>query len=97
MTAVIIMADPAPIVSTAELLEWHDATTCKPDADTTVLMWFVDSDGHGQWESGWWSGDGRWCFCESGGDVGATVTHWAEPEGPDCLTTPAPVRRMETT
>lgn len=71
--------------SFAELLEWQDALTAKPDADATVLMWIVDCEGHGQWESGWWTGEGeRWCFCESGGDVEETVTHWALPEGPGC-------------
>ena len=63
-----------------ELLKWHPATAL-PDADLNVLLWLVYGDGTSDWCSGWWDGE-RWLDCASGGAVGGTVTHWAEPGGP---------------
>ena len=69
--------------SAVELLKWHKAERCKPDADTTVLLWIADRDGlgSGEWEAGWFDGD-DWRLCESGGVCGGTVVAWAEPAGP---------------
>jgi hypothetical protein len=68
---------------TAELLEWHDATTDKPDADSTCLLWIAYPDGTFDWEAGWLDADG-WLLCESGGACPYTVLFWAQPKGPTC-------------
>lgn len=67
----------------AELLQWHRvAAGDMPDADLTVLLWLCDGTVQ-EWAAGWWDGQ-DWRLCESGGVAAGTVTHWAEPEGPQC-------------
>lgn len=68
--------EPMPFV---ERLRWHDATTKKPDSDTSVLVW-VDDD----WAAGYWDDDqAAWISCAGGNKIThAPVTHWAEPQGP---------------
>ena len=66
----------------AELLEWHDAATTKPDADILQLLWIADEVGHCDWDAGWWSGE-EWLLAESGGSVAGRVLFFASPEGPD--------------
>lgn len=62
-----------------EHLTWHDATTSRPDADTTVLCW---STGDQEFFCGYFDDSlPGWIGCESGGSV-LCVTHWAEPQGP---------------
>ena len=58
-----------------EMLDWHDATLTKPDADITVIC----IDAEEVW-TGYWDGE-SWTGCESGGTVTAP-THWADPKGP---------------
>lgn len=65
----------------AELLEWHSVAAGLPDADTTVMMWVADGTEH-DWAAGWWDGE-CWRGCDHGGPVAGTVTHWADPEGPN--------------
>lgn len=62
-----------------EMLDWHDASVRKPDADLTVLCWHA---GDAEFWTGYWDGAG-WIGCESGGSV-LGVTHWAAPRGPRC-------------
>jgi hypothetical protein len=82
-----------------EVLQWHDASVSKPDADSTVLLWFgaAGQDGDGDlpgWEAGWWDGE-AWRLAESGGVAADLVTHWAEPCGPDVRGKRAPTAREE--
>lgn len=69
--------------STAEMLEWHQASGSKPDADANVLLWIPGFDTlvPSGWETGFWDGE-DWRLVESGGLVDGTVTHWAQPAGP---------------
>ena len=67
-----------------ELLQWHNATSSKPDVDTPVLLWFEAEGIDGAlpgWEAGWWDGE-AWRLAESGGLAGDPVTRWAQPAGP---------------
>ncbi len=78
-------ATPAPATpprAMAELLEWHDATASKPDAEVRVLIW-MDTGEARDWESAWWDGE-QWRLCESGGVCAARVLYYAQPEGPEC-------------
>lgn len=76
-TARIELAGPEPL---SELLAWHLCTDTMPDAELTVLMWHTDDIGP-DWSTGWWDG-ADWRYAETGGEVCGTVTHWAEPCGP---------------
>ncbi len=64
----------------SELLEWHSVATGLPDCDTTVLLWIVNGN-ESDWAGGWHDGQ-DWRGCDHGGVLAGTVTHWAEPEGP---------------
>lgn len=68
-------------ISQAELLQWRDAVTTKPDADIRALLWIAFPDGTFDWESGWFDGE-DWLLCESGGVVNGRVLSFAQPEGP---------------
>lgn len=71
-------------MSATELLQWNDAATTKPDADITVLVLTVEKPGDpGEWWSAWWD-DERECWIDAANayKVCGTVTHWAEPQGP---------------
>lgn len=71
---------------TTELLTWHLCADTLPDADITVLMWLIDPDDSADnWFSGWWDG-ATWHDASHGGEVYGTVTHWAEPSGPNVET-----------
>lgn len=68
--------------SCAELLEWHSTDAGDmPDAETTVLMWVIATDGCIDWCVGWWTGD-EWLDASSGSRVAGRITHWAQPDGP---------------
>lgn len=63
-----------------EHLTWHPASK-KPDTDITVLCWLSD----GEWIAGWYESEiDAWRECVSGGLIDGTVTHWSEPQGPQC-------------
>ena len=65
-----------------EQLEWHPVPADMPDAETTVLLQYIDPvDGSREMCTGWWDGLG-WRECSSGGLLDAVVTYWAEPAGP---------------
>jgi hypothetical protein len=63
-----------------ESLQWHPVSERMPDLGATVLIWFVYRDGDGSWAEGWWGGH-RW-FDREGEIRHETVTHWAQPKGP---------------
>lgn len=66
-----------------ETLTWHPVAE-PPDADITVLLWLAEEGlDPADWCAGWWDGE-DWRDCASGGVIERTVTHWAQPEGPQC-------------
>lgn len=65
-----------------ETLIWIGPETCKPDADTTVLLWIVYEDSDADWAAGWWDGE-VWRDASTGGPCSGEITHYAEPAGPD--------------
>lgn len=70
---------------TTELLTWLLCADTLPDAHITVLMWLIDTDDRADdWFSGWWDG-ATWHDASHGGEVYGTVTHWAEPSGPNVV------------
>lgn len=64
-----------------ESLQWHPVSERMPDADETVIFWFVDWKGHGDWSAGYCF-DGEWRDLFDRDAVRGTVTHWAQPKGP---------------
>ena len=75
MTAV---ADTAGVAY--EVMAWKPAPAHLPDSDTTVLCWLAT----GEWQPGWWDDAQQiWLDAATGGQMPG-VTHWAEPEGPEC-------------
>lgn len=78
----MILAGPDPLV---EELTWRPADE-PPDAEAAVLLWIVSDLGASDWAEfgrGYWTGE-AWRMDDDSEIVhGATVTHWAEPAGPD--------------
>ena len=66
-----------------EVLTWHSAARCRPDADTTVLVWLAD----GEWFAGWWDDEAEAWFDAAHGGRLQDVQRWAEPVGPGAATT----------
>ena len=65
-----------------ESLQWHPVSERMPDADETVLVWYVDQDGAGDWCTAWHCGDCGWIDGTGLPMTRVTVTHWAQPKGP---------------
>jgi hypothetical protein len=66
-----------------ESLQWHPVAERMPDAapEQDLLMWCVDGAGNETWHAGYF--DGRAWFDLNGYPIrNLTVTHWAQPKGP---------------
>ena len=75
-----LIADPAaPPATRIEPLAWRPTALALPDADITVLCW---TEPAAEWHAGWYDGE-QWLDAATGGPMAGTVTHWAEPEGPN--------------
>ncbi|GCL64340.1 hypothetical protein [Pseudaquabacterium pictum] len=61
-----------------ELLQWHDASASKPDAELTVNVWSTQD---ALLTAHWDDERGAWIDCAHGGLI-TDVTHWADPKGP---------------
>jgi hypothetical protein len=62
-----------------EVLHWYPADS-PPDADTTMLLWFV-VDGLADWAVGWWNGE-YWMDAATGGKLSGQVLYWVDVNGP---------------
>lgn len=63
-----------------ESLQWHPVSERMPNADETVIAWF-EHKGSSDWAAGYYDGE-EWRLFEVDPRIRVTVTHWAQPKGP---------------
>lgn len=64
-----------------ESLQWHPVSERMPDLKEPVLLWYRHDSGT-DWTAGWHDGE-RWRCCVDSYPMDyVTVTHWAQPKGP---------------
>lgn len=64
-----------------ESLTWHPVAERMPDANEYVLIWYVGVGNPGDWCAGWFDGE-QWRDSDAYPMHPLTVTHWAQPKGP---------------